>query len=676
MLVEALTTISDLSLTTYKATRTLTESVNTVIYDSSFVTNTKFYTTHSLFMTGVETHVPQSSFISSNLDTSMQTSLLAKNSSVSMDLMSNNTAVTVSDTTAGSFESASITAGISTTAFDSATSNIGFINSLITHSSIVTTPLFYTTDKFSATEVETALLHSGIISSDFVTSMPASLLAKNSSVSMDLMSNNTTATSIEDASTTTAILKTAFDSATSNTASIDSLIIHSSIATTPLFYATDKLSATEVETAQLQSGIISSDFVTSVAASLFADNSSIPTDFMNNKTAVNVSDTTTESFEGVSTTDGILTTEYDSTKSNTVSINDVLSLRYTVTTPLFYTTDLSPATQVEKPVLQSSFISADTGTSMPSLNIAEEARASTDIISIETVVTVSDTTTVSFVTTTADILSTSFDFTLELSRTFQSTNAPVMTSIETNDIHLDTKSYMSSSALFYLSTDIPGMFSESDYDINVTSVNTYIPSTVMVVSASTDTSPLTPGYLSIMGSQTTINTTEVITLSSNMLSITSLSPSFVLQLSVCSQSTVRPQSISSSVTSSIDTYLTTPNGNNEQVTTPIQSAFSENFIIISASVAGVIIIVFGSLMVLYWLNKLPRQQRHKSNELHRDKLDNISWNSLSPNNYMHNESYSGRVYQYSHIPLRLTSRYNMPYSYDHSIYYQNNWNNI
>ena len=261
------------------------------------------------------------------------------------------------------------------------------------------------------------------------------------------------------------------------------LIIHSSIATTPLFYATDKLSATEVETAQLQSGIILSDFATSVAASLFADNSSVPTDFVNNKTAVIVSDTTTESFEGASTTDGILTTEYDSTKSNTVSINDVLSLSYTVTTPLFYTTDLSPATEVETPVLQSSFISADTGTSMPSLNIAEEARASTDKISIETVVTVSNITAVSFVTTTADISSTSFDFTLELSRTFQSTNAPVMTSIETNDIHLDTNSFMSSSALFYLSTDIPGMSSESDYDINVTSVNTYIPSTVMVVSA-------------------------------------------------------------------------------------------------------------------------------------------------------------------------------------------------
>jgi hypothetical protein len=59
---------------------------------------------------------------------------------------------------------------------------------------------------------------------------------------------------------------------------------------------------------------------------------------------------------------------------------------------------------------------------------------------------------VSFVTTTADILSTSFDFTLELSCTFQSTNVPVMTSIETNDIHLYTNFYMSSSTLFYLST--------------------------------------------------------------------------------------------------------------------------------------------------------------------------------------------------------------------------------
>ena len=407
------------------------------------------------------------------------------------------------DKTAGSFESASTTAGILTTAFDSATRNIGSINSLINHSSIAKTPLYYTTDKLSATKVETALLHSGIISSDFVTSMQASLLAKNLSVSMHLMKNNTavivgdmTAASTEVASTTTAIiLTTAFDSATSNTAYIDSLIIHSSIETTPLFYASDKLSAAEVETAQLQSGIISSNFVTSVTASSFAENSSVPTDFMNNKTAVIVSDTTTESFEGVSTTDGILTTEYDATKSNTVSINSVLSLNYTVITPLFYKTDILPATEVEITVPQSSFISADFGTSKPSLNIAEESRASTDKISIETVVTISVTTAVSFVTTTTDILSTSFDFTLELSRTFQSTNVPVMTSIETNEVHLDTNSYMSSSALFYLSTDIPGMSSESDNDINVTSVNTYIPSTVMVVSASTDTSPLTPSNL-------------------------------------------------------------------------------------------------------------------------------------------------------------------------------------
>jgi hypothetical protein len=255
----------------------------------------------------------------------------------------------------------------------------------------------------------------------------------------------------------------------------------------------------------------------------------------------------------------------------------------------------------------------------------------------------------------------------------------------------------------------------------------------MVVSASTDTSPLTPGYLSIMGSQTTINTTEAMTLSSDMLLITSLSPSFVLQSSDFSQSTVRlqsivgpsspevtsstvqdiqsvsssisthpttpngnsekatsqiqsafssPQLISSSaqvlrsVSSGIDTYRTTPNGNNEQVATPNQSAFFENFIIISASVAGVIIIVFGSLMVLYWLNKLPGQQRHKSNELHSDKPDNISWRLLSLNNYMYNESYSGPVYQYSNIPLRLTSRYSLPFSYDHHINYQNNWNNI
>jgi hypothetical protein len=65
-----------------------------------------------------------------------------------------------------------------------------------------------------------------------------------------------------------------------------------------MFCITDKLSATEVETADRQSGIISSDFVTSVAASSFAENSSVPTNFMNNKTAVIVSDTITESFEG------------------------------------------------------------------------------------------------------------------------------------------------------------------------------------------------------------------------------------------------------------------------------------------------------------------------------------------------------------------------------------------
>ena len=112
VLVEALTTTSDLSLTIYKATRIITESVNTVIYDSSVVTNTEFDTTHSLFTTGVETHVPQSSFISSDLDTSMQASLLTTNSSFSLDLMSNNTTVAVSDKTAGSFESASTTAGI------------------------------------------------------------------------------------------------------------------------------------------------------------------------------------------------------------------------------------------------------------------------------------------------------------------------------------------------------------------------------------------------------------------------------------------------------------------------------------------------------------------------------------------------------------------------------------
>ena len=81
-------------------------------------------------------------------------------------------------------------------------------------------------------------------------------------------------------------------------------------------------------------------------------------------------------------------------------------------------------------------------------------------------------------------------------------------------------------------------------------------------------------------------------------------------------------------------------------------------------------------MFLYWLNKLPGQQRHKTNELHRDKPDNISWSYFSPNIYMYSESYSGLGYQYRNIPLRLTSRYNLPYSYDHHMNYQNNWNNI
>jgi hypothetical protein len=74
----------------------------------------------------------------------------------------------------------------------------------------------------------------------------------------------------------------------------------------------------------------------------------------------------------------------------------------------------------------------------------------------------------------------------------------------------------------------------------------------------------------------------------------------------------------------------------------------KNFIIISASVAGVIIIVVGSLMVLYWLNKLPGQHQHKTNELHRDKPDNITWSSFSPNNYMHNESYVESVMLSAH----------------------------
>ena len=47
VLVEALTTTSDVSLTTYKATKALTEFVNTVIYDSSFVANIEVYTTYN-----------------------------------------------------------------------------------------------------------------------------------------------------------------------------------------------------------------------------------------------------------------------------------------------------------------------------------------------------------------------------------------------------------------------------------------------------------------------------------------------------------------------------------------------------------------------------------------------------------------------------------------------------
>ena len=81
----------------------------------------------------------------------MQASLLARNSSVSMNVMSNNTAVTVGDTTAGSTEDALTTTVILTTAFDSATSNTASIDSMRIHSSIATTPLLYTTDKLSAT---------------------------------------------------------------------------------------------------------------------------------------------------------------------------------------------------------------------------------------------------------------------------------------------------------------------------------------------------------------------------------------------------------------------------------------------------------------------------------------------------------------------------------------------
>ena len=62
--------------------------------------------------------------------------------------------------------------------------------------------------------------------------------------------------------------------------------------------------------------------------------------------------------------------------------------------------------EAEASVQQSSFISSDLDTSIPTFNIAEESIASTDIISIETVVTVSDTTAASFeyVTTTVDNL--------------------------------------------------------------------------------------------------------------------------------------------------------------------------------------------------------------------------------------------------------------------------------
>ena len=76
------------------------------------------------------------------------------------------------------------------------------------------------------------------------------------------------------------------------------------------------------------------------------------------------------------------------------------------------------------------------------------------------------------------------------------------------------------------------------------------------------------------------------------------------------------------------------------------------------------------------VEQVARRTATPKNELHRDKRDNISWSSFSPNNYMYNESYSGPISQYKHIPLRLTSRYNLPYSYDHHINYQNNWNNI
>ena len=46
--------------------------------------------------------------------------------------------------------------------------------------------------------------------------------------------------------------------------------------------------------------------------------------------------------------------------------------------------------EVEASVLQSSFITYDLDTFIPTLNIAEESIASTDIISIETVVSVNE----------------------------------------------------------------------------------------------------------------------------------------------------------------------------------------------------------------------------------------------------------------------------------------------
>jgi hypothetical protein len=87
------------------------------------------------------------------------------------------------------------------------------------------------------------------------------------------------------------------------------------------------------------------------------------------------------------------------------------------------------------------------------------------------------------------------------------------------------------------------------------------------------------------------------TLSSNMLSIISLSPSFVLQSYVFSQSTVRLQSILNpsssdlisssgqdlrSVSSSISTHPTTPTKNSEKAISQFQSAFSSPELISSS----------------------------------------------------------------------------------------------